>query len=513
MSDGKQLLAGLTAEQKELLLVRLARLNKPGNQAAQNSRMVAKPVRPKNLPLSFAQHRLWFLDQLQPGNPAYNISLALRLEGSLDEQALHRSIHETVRRHEALRTSFAARDGEPYQFIHELDGIEMPLVDLLSWPEQERQEKARALANEEAHTPFDLGRAPLLRVTLLRLAEQEHLLLITMHHIVSDGWSVPIIAHEITESYRAYRMGQRPSLPDLPFQYADFTLWQREQMEAGAMEQHLNYWRGQLAEFNALELPADHPRPKVMTNRAGSARFEISSELTGRVKELGRREGATLFMVLMTAFQIVLGWYARRGDVSVGTDIAGRVNAETERLIGFFVNQLLIRTHLAEDRSFAELLRQVRSTALDAYNHQDLPFDKLVGAVMPERVSNRSPLIEVKLVVLNMPQGQSVETSGLRVSLERVAPVKAKFDLLLTVWEYESRLRAAIEYRSELFEAATIEMLRAGFEEVLAVAGEQPEIRLSELRATLEQSRHRAVRKALSARPGSIRRKEILITS
>lgn len=513
MASSAHTVAGLTAQQQELLRLRLEKLRKNKSEGASSSRRIPRwETRLENLPLSFAQHRLWFLDQLEPGNAAYNISLALRLEGELDRQALHDSINHTVRRHESLRTCFVAGNGEPRQVIVHLDGIELPVIDLRSCPEEQRREKARMLAEEEALTPFDLRQAPLVRVKLLVISEQEHLLLISMQHIISDGWSVPIIAREITECYKAYLAGDRPQMPELPIQYADYALWQNEELKGARLEQHLDYWRKQLANVSELDLPVDHARGATTSHRAGGTRFQLSAETTAKLKDLGRSENATPFMVLMAAFQFLLGWYAKRTDIAVGTDIANRVHGETEGLIGFFVNQLVIRTNIAASRTFQELLRKVRETSLQAYNHQDLPFEKLIEILMPERTVNRSPLVEVKLVVLNMPHAQQAETSGLRVSTEPTAPPAAKFDLLLTAWEYESRLRAAIEYRADLFEPRTIELLSARFQEVLSAVAEQPEIVLKDLKEKLENSQQLALRNILSRKLSSIRRKQTSLT-
>src|SRR6185369_4694917 len=361
------------------------------------------------LPLSYAQQRLWFIHQLDPASVAYNIPLAVRLSGQLDIAALRATLTEVVRRHEALRTTFAVHAGDPYQLIHPPAEVELPITDLTvgaalrGRPSEEigvfaedgrprsaaptvATLEAQRIAVEEARLPFDLERGPLLRARLLQLSEEEHVLLVTMHHIVSDGWSMGVLVREVAALYTAFSTGQPTSLEELPIQYADYAVWQREWLRGEVLERQLSYWREQLAGAPAvLELPGDHPRPSMQGFRGSFEPVTVPAEVTARLKELSRREGVTLFMLLLGAWQVLLSRYAGAEDIVVGTPIANRQRGEVEGLIGYFVNALALRTDLSGDPSFRELLRRVREVALGAYLHQDVPFEKLVEELQPER--------------------------------------------------------------------------------------------------------------------------------
>src|SRR6267142_2519108 len=360
--------------------------------------------REEALPLSYAQQRLWVIDQLEPGQATYNIPYALRLHGELEEGALEKSLAEVVRRHEVLRTSFPVERGEAVQRIEAVAEVRLERVDLRGMEsEEEREEAVRELAKREGERGFDLGRGPLLRTTLVKLGEKEHVLLVTLHHIVSDGWSLGILIREMTVLYGAMREGKGSPLKELPIQYGDFAVWQRGWLQGEVLEEQLGYWRKQLAEIPVLELPTDKVRPGVASHRGGWVRFELSEELTGKLKELSRREGVTLFMMLLAAFQVLLSRWAGQDDVVVGTDVANRNRLETEGLIGFFVNQLVLRTDMGGNPSFREVLRRVREVTLGAYAHQDLPFEKLVEELAPVRDISRNPLFQVKLVFQAAP--------------------------------------------------------------------------------------------------------------
>ncbi|HEX2081287.1 MAG TPA: condensation domain-containing protein, partial [Longimicrobium sp.] len=326
------------------------------------------------LPLSFAQERLWFIDRLEPESAAYNIPAALRLAGALDEAALERALGEIVRRHESLRTAFAEVDGSPVQVISPFGGFALPVEDLSDLSEADREAAVGRRAGEEARRAFDLSAGPLFRAALLRLGEEDHVLLLSMHHVVSDGWSMGVLFRELSALYAAYREGRESPLPELAVQYADYAVWQREQLGGEVLERQLSYWRERLADAPALlELPTDRPRPAVQTYRGATVPFEISLELLERLQRLGRSEGATLFMTLLGAFQALLGRYAGSEDVVVGSPIAGRTRGEVEELIGFFVNTLVLRTDLSGNPSFREVLRRVREATLGAYEHQEVP--------------------------------------------------------------------------------------------------------------------------------------------
>ncbi|HEV2765327.1 MAG TPA: condensation domain-containing protein, partial [Pyrinomonadaceae bacterium] len=449
------------------------------------------------LPLSFAQQRLWFMDQLEPGTTAYNIPLAVRLTGRLDVGALERTLSEVVRRHEVLRTTFAQVEGRPAQVIHEARPVTLEPLDI-SGAAEPRQELAE-LMREGARHQFDLAQGPLLHVSLLRLAEEEHVALLTMHHIVSDGWSMGVLVREVAALYSAYVRGEESPLPELPVQYADFAVWQREWMRGEVLEKELAYWRRQLGgKLTVLELPTDRPRPAVQSFLGAREYSHISAETTARLKELSRREGCSLFMTLLAGFQALLARHTGQTDIVVGTDIAGRNRPETEPLIGFFVNQLVMRTDLSGDPSFVELMKRVREVCLGGYAHQDVPFEKLVEELQPERDPSRSPLFQVKFVLQNAPTGGGgLELPGLRMSGVDGEAGTAKFDLLVNAAETGRGLALSWQYSTELFDAETIARLHAHFSALLTAAASSPECRLAALPlASAEELREWEVRRA-----------------
>jgi amino acid adenylation domain-containing protein len=407
------------------------------------------------LPLSFAQRRLWFLDQLSPNSAAYSIPYPLILEGPLDPSILRRALQEMARRHESLRTTFPMVDGEPVQAIAPAGPFPLPVVDLGGLTERKRDSLVLDLTGREARRPFDLGAGPLFRTTLLRVDRERHVLLLTMHHIVSDGWSLEILLRELMALYEAFAAGRPSPLPELPVQYADFAVWQRRWLTGEALSRQVEYWRHQLAGAPAgLDLPTDLQRPAVQTFGGSSRSVYLPPPLAADLKRLCQREGVTLFMLLLAAFDVLLARYSGQRDVLVGSPIANRNRAETEGLIGFFVNTLVFRTELPAEASFRALLRQVREIALAAYSHQDLPFETLVEELRPERDLSRSPFFQV------MFSHQSVrrDLPGLRdlkLSLVEGESATAKFDLGLTAVEAESTLWLAMDYNTDLFEGAT----------------------------------------------------------
>ncbi|HJS23819.1 MAG TPA: amino acid adenylation domain-containing protein, partial [Pyrinomonadaceae bacterium] len=446
--------------------------------------LTAPPIVPvprdEPLPLSFAQQRLWFIDQLQPGSAAYNTPTAVRLTGKLNLEVTRRTFTEIVRRHEALRTTFIARDGQPLQVVHEPEPFEIPITDLSAEPEGEREARVRAMAMAEAQRPFDLQAGPLLRVSLLRLAEEDHVALFTMHHIVSDGWSIGILVRELAALYGAYLKGEESPLPELAVQYGDFAAWQREWLQGELLEKHLDFWRERLRGAPpALELPTDRPRPTVMTQRGAQYSFKLNYELGRGLQELSRHEGVTLFMVLLGAFAVLLKRYTGQQDIVVGSPIAGRNRGEVEGLIGFFVNTLVMRTDVSGDPTFRELLERVKETALSAYAHQDLPFEKLVEELQPERNLAHSPLFQVMLVLQNAPGGE-LELPGLKLSPlngdSDSAPsegIAVKFELTVTMFETREGLRGSVSYNRDLFDGTTIERMMRHWTRVLeAVVGD-----------------------------------------
>jgi len=432
-------------------------------------------------PLSFAQQRIWFLDQLEPENPLYNIHTGVELLGPLNVPVLLRSIAEILRRHEALRTTFAVIDDHPVQVINENAIFKLPVNDLQALDESQRQSKVSAWAEEDARRRFDLTKGPLLRANLLRLGETEHVLLLTIHHIISDGWSVGVFVRELAALYEAYTAGRPSPLQELSIQYADFAAWQRDWLQGERLEEQLSYWRAQLSDApQLLKLPTDRPRPPVQSYKGAHETLLLCESLSRSLKELSRREGATLFMTLLAAFSTLLYRYSSQRDVLVGTPIANRNRAETESLIGFFVNTLIFRTRLSERMTFRELLGQVRETALEAYAHQDLPFEKLVEELQPQRSLSHSPVFQVMFDLQNAPM-RDLELQGLRLTPLPFDSRMAKFDLVLTVGETDGRMSGQLEYNTDLFDAATIRRMTRHLEHLLETAVSNPDEQVSRL--------------------------------
>jgi len=448
------------------------------------ARVVSRRSTSERVPLSFAQQRLWFFHQLAPESPLYNISLALRLRGSLNCDALEKSLAAIVARHESLRTRFLCADGEPVQVISKPPPVPLRLVDLSSHPASRHEAEIQCLLKGEASRPFDLCDDLMLRPVLARLSETDHALLITLHHIASDGWSMGVLFRELTAIYEAFAAGYPPALPELPIQYADFAAWQRERMQGELLRKELAYWKRQLAGApDFLDLPTDRPRPPVQTYRGRWHWRTFPGTLGDALKTLSQREGATLFMTLLAAFQTLLHRCTGQPDILVGSPIAGRNQIEAEGLIGFFINTLVLRGDLSGDPTFCELLQRVRETTIGAYAHQDLPFEKLVEELHPVRTSSHSPLIQVLFVLQNAP-GQTLALPGLNIMpipVDKVDTGTAKFDLTLQVDEDGSELRAAVEYNTDLFDETTIARLLGHFQTLLEGIVANPGRRLSEL--------------------------------
>ena len=433
------------------------------------------------IPLSYAQQRLWFLDQLESGSAFYNSPAAVRLKGALKVEALERALSEIVRRHEVLRTTFKVIDGQPAQVIHKAKAIALPVKDLSDLAAQQRETEAARLAQEEARRLFDLERGPLFRAALLKLKEEEHIILLTMHHIASDGWSTAVLIKEVAALYESYSKGKASPLEDLAVQYADYAVWQREWLQGEVLNRQLSYWKQQLEQAPAaLELPTDRPRPPVQSYCGARQGFRLSDELSRGLQDLSRREGATLFMTLLAAFQVLLSRYSNQEDVSVGTPIAGRQQRETEGLIGFFVNMLVMRAQVQGGGSFRELLQQVREMSLGAYAHQEMPFEKLVEEMGVERELSRSPLFQVLFVLQNAPM-PPLSLSGLTLTIVEVESSTSKFDLLLAMTETTEGLAGTIEYNTNLFDASTITRMLGHFENLLEAIVADPSQRISNL--------------------------------
>ena len=440
--------------------------------------------------LSFAQQRLWFLDRVEPGTPAYNLPAAVRLEGALDAAALERSLSEMVRRHESLRTTFAVEVGEPVQVVGPPSPLALPLTDLEHLPESRREGEALRLTREETRRPFDLSAGPLLRARLLKLSDEEHVLLLTMHHIIGDGWSTGILVREAAALYAAFAEGEASPLEELPIQYADYAEWQREHLQGDVLEGLLSYWKRQLGELPTLRLPTDRPRPAVQTFRGARLPVELGQETAVGLKALSREEGCTLFMTLLAAFDVLLHGYTEQEDVIVGTDAANRNHAETEKVVGFFINQLVLRTRLDGDPTFRELLGRVREITLGAYTHQELPFDRLVKALRPERDASRAPLFQVKFALQNLPL-PTVELGRLKLSPVETDLGRAQLDLSVFMWEAGEGLAGLFEYNTDLFDDATVTRMMEQFKGLLAAVTSEPDTRLSQLAGPIVESESR----------------------
>ncbi|MBB4635033.1 non-ribosomal peptide synthetase [Longimicrobium terrae] len=446
------------------------------------------------LPLSFAQERLWFLDRLEPDSPLYNIPAALRLTGPLNAAALERALGEVVRRHEALRTVFAEVEGVAAQVITPFTSFSLATEDVSALEPAEREAAVRRLAAEDAARPFHLSRGPLFRASLVRMSEGEHVLLLAMHHAVSDGWSTGVLLRELSALYAAFAQGDEPALAPSPVQYADYAVWQREQLRGELLEAQLAYWRERLAGAPALlELPTDHPRPAVRTHRGAHVPVALPRELMDALEALGRREGATLYMVVLAAFQLLLARYAGTEDVVVGSPIAGRTRREVEEVIGLFVNTLALRTDLSGDPTFAQALRGVRETMLGAYEHQELPFEKLVAELQPERSLSHSPLVQVTFS-LDAATPDDAALPGITVRELEMEGATTKFDLSLYLAAGDDGLRGVLGYSTDLFRPGTVERMAEHLRRVLEQVAANPGMRLSAVELLADEERGRVLR-------------------
>jgi myxalamid-type nonribosomal peptide synthetase MxaA len=482
-------LSSQLAERKQEIVTFLDRVD-----LATKSRQTITPVtRTENIPLSFAQQRLWFLDQMESGNPFYNLAGAVRLEGSLDIAAFEQSFKEIVRRHEVLRTIFKTIDGQAVQEIAPSLKLVFPILDWRQLAKNEQESEVLRLAEDEAQRPFDLAKGPLIRITLVKLRETEYVALLTMHHIVSDAWSMGILVRELSTLYEAFATGNPSPLPELPIQYADFAAWQRQWLQGEVLETQLSYWQKQLGDsLPVLQLPTDRPRPKVQTFRGASQSFSIAIEVAEALKALSQQEEATLFMTLLTAFNTLLYRYTLQEDLLVGSPIANRNRQETELLIGFFVNTLVLHTDLSGNPTFRELLQRVQQTAWSAYEHQDLPFEKLVEELRLERNLSYNPLFRVMFSLQNTPN-EDLKFAGLTLSFIEQHNPTAKFDLILDIQETDSELIGMFEYNTDLFDGATINRMAEHFRRLLSSIVDNPEQQISELPLLTEVEQHQLI--------------------
>ncbi len=424
-------------------------------------------------PTSFAQRRLWFLTQLAPGSAFYNIHNALPLEFPVDAAVLERAFNEIVRRHESLRTTFELRGDEPVQVVADELRLRLRVEDLRPLSPAEQERESTRLAAEQACEAFDLARGPLLRVALLQLAPSRNVLLLTIHHITADAWSMSVLYRELAEIYQAFAAGLASPLPELPIQYADFAVWQSDWLQGEVLHQQMDFWRRQLDGASVLELPTDRPRPAVNTLRGASHRFRIRAGLVSRLKALSRDEDCTLFMTLLAAFFALLYRYTNQRDLLVGTPIANRNRTELEPLIGFFVNTLVVRVAADGELTFRQLMRRVRETTLEAYGHQDLPFEKLVEELQPVRDMSRNPIYQVTFQLHNAPAGEGA-TSGETGWVPQVHRGTSNFDLAFEVWHEGEGLSASLDYSTDLFDAATMTRLGTHYTRILEGIADDP---------------------------------------
>jgi amino acid adenylation domain-containing protein len=457
---------------------------------------VIQPIpRSVNLPLSFAQQRLWFLHQLEPNNTTYHLSFALRLTGKLNVSALEQSLNAIVQRHEVLRTTFTSLNGQPIQIIKPILTLKIPVVNLHEYPIKKQEAEVLRLALQESQLLFNLEQEPLLRATLLHLSDRHYVLLFTIHHIISDGWSIGLLIKELTVLYEAFCKGKPSPLSELPIQYADFAVWQRQWLQGDVLESQLSYWRKQLEDApRVLDLPTDRPREAIRIFRGATHSFAISQALSIALNTLSQQQKSTLFMTLLAAFQTLLWRYTGSEDIIVGSPIANRNRYETEKLIGFFVNTLVLRTNLAGNPTFEELLNRVRKITLEAYAHEDLPFELLVNQLNPQRNLSHTPLFQVAFVFQNEPISV-FELPDLTINSLTVPSVNADFDLNLSIAEIEGKIICNLHYNNNLFEASTIARMGGHFQTLLEGIAANPKLRLSELSLLSEPERHQLLLK------------------
>lgn len=488
MSEIFRELASLTPEQRALLELRLKQRPAPPVKPA-----ISRIPRGDFHRLSFAQQRLWFLDQMMPGTAAYNVPLGIRMSGPLDRNGLAASLSGVVTRHEALRTTFDVVDGEPLQRIHPPHDFDLLVVDLEGVKADALEERALSLCREEIHRPFDLRRGPLFRGLLLRLAGFDHILVLTLHHIVSDAWSFSVLLRELGEIYRATVQADEARLPVLPVQYVDYAAWQRAAIESEALDAELGYWRRKLGgALPELALPTDHPRPAMQNFHGSRLPFAVGANAVSGLRELARSSGTTSFTVLLVAFAALLHRYTGEEDILVGVPIAGRSQAELEDLIGFFVNTLVLRVDLSGRRSFRDLVAQASATTLDAFSHQNLPFELLVQKLNPERDLGRNPLFQVMLSVNNTPRPH-LSMAGLDLRPIALTTERSRFDLALSIAEGPRDLHGILEYRSDLFDPSTISRMAVHYRTLLAGALADPELRLHDLPLLTEVERRQVI--------------------
>ncbi|HYO60112.1 non-ribosomal peptide synthetase, partial [Archangium sp.] len=495
MSDLNKLFAELSPEQRQLLVRGLAEKRKKAPVSVGGEWPVRDPSQPALL--SFAQQQLWLGEQLEPGDPLNNLLKAVHMEGKLDVAVLEKSFNAIVARHEILRTVFAERDGQPVQCISPSLVLKVPMTDLRALPEAEREAEMLRLAKEEGNQPFDLSSGPLLRLRLLKLGEQSHVLVLTVHHTVFDGWSDAVLFSELTVFYNAFLEGKTPALPPLPIQYADYANWQRQWLRGEVLENQLAYWKEKLrGPPPMVELQTDHPRPALRTSHGAYLPVELPRPLCEALVALSRQENATLFMTLIAALKTLMFRYTQQTDVTTGYLSAGRSRREVEGLIGFFINTLALRVDLSGAPTFRELLGRTRVASMEAFSHQELPFDQLVDALQLERDMSRSPLFQVMFIHQPMPplSDGGIPLQGLAMKSVSIRAETSRFDITLTLMDTEKgTVVGAWEYNTDLFEASTITRLAGHYERLLQAIVAHPDQRITDLPVMTEEERRRVL--------------------
>lgn len=471
-------IAALSPEQRKLFELQLKH-TRPSSSASSIT-AIPRMAEDQLFPLSFAQERLWFLNQLQPNDPIYNVRSAISLTGSLDPTALEHALREVVRRHEVLRTTFTVVDGEPRQRVWSTMPLDLPIIELPRIDPSERLVEVLQRASLEWQIPFDLERGPLYRASLLRLAEEEHVLLLTLHHIVCDGWSIRTLMQEVASLYVAALTGKTAALPALPIQYVDFAVWQRQRLQGALLQTQLDYWQQQLAGLTELSLPTDHPQRSAQVGYGERYIFAIHESVFEALRGLGRQEGVTLFMILLLSFQTLLHRYSGQDDIAVGVTIANRHRLETEQLIGFFVNVLVLRADLSGNPVFRAALQQVREATLQGYAHQDLPFDRMIQMLRPDRSASHVPLIRAGFD-FQKDSRQLLQLPGVTLDFLEIAGGRPQFDITLRIVEDGQRLTCLLDYNRDLFERPTIVGMATHFSILLEQIAQQPEWRVLDI--------------------------------
>ena len=435
---------------------------------------------------SFAQERLWFLDQLEPGNPFYNMPLVISLQGELNRLALLNSLVNIVTRHQTLRTRFITHQGEAHQVIDDISCFDLLHKDISSLKGKDKASELTSCIQKEGITPFNLEQDCLVRATLIRVDEKEHVLLFTMHHIISDGWSLGVLFKELTASYAAFSRDQQPDLNHLPIQYTDFAVWQRNKLTGAVLSTQIEYWKQQLSDLTTLELPLDHPRPAIQNFKGAMIQQDLSRQLSKQLESFSQQQGVSLFMTLLSAFSVLLARYSGQNDIVVGSPIANRNGSELEDLIGFFVNSLVMRTNVSGNPEFKDLVQQVNSMALGAFDHQDLPFEKLVDEIQPERILSQNPLFQVMFALQNTPM-EPLELKGLNIQAIPQEIKTTRFDLEVHVWEHTECLSISFIYNTDLFDAPTIERMFSHYECLMQGLMSAPESRIMDISMLKDQ--------------------------